>query len=108
MKGRAAIIAALISAAAVGLWLRSCSGPQPRVVSAELRGESVVVTVENVGGGEGQVKVSVRLEPRGGGPPLLAEQQFDLRGRETARVTLPMRGAHGTDRVHADVEYPPR
>jgi hypothetical protein len=108
MKARAMVVPALISAAAIGFWLRSCSGPRPRIVAAELRGETAVVTIQNGGDGEGEVQVSVRLEPRDGGPPLIAEQKFDLRSGETARVTLPIRGARGNERVHADVKYPPR
>jgi hypothetical protein len=90
------------------LFVRSCSGPRPELVSARMRGAVLEIVVRNAGFGEGQVQLDSRLYPHGGGAPVLRSEKATLRPRETARIEQRIDGARGDERVEVELDYPPR
>jgi hypothetical protein len=105
---RALGLAALVVAAIGVLWMRSCSGPRARLVSAAMQGEVALVVVANDDDGEGEVQVDVRAWPPDGGAPLLKSQKAVLRRGDEGRVPVRMEGARGDERLEVQVDYPPR
>jgi hypothetical protein len=106
MKAGLLALAALV--AATLLFLRHCGGPDPRLVSARMRGPVVEAVLRNESGGEGDVQIDFTLRRRDGSPPLLHTQRATLRPHETARVEARIDGAHGDEQVEAEIDYPPR
>lgn len=95
-----------------------CSGPHPTIVKQELKlptshdaPYTLVVTVRNESGGEGQAELTARLHPRGSDTQTVAQvtQDVDLSPHETVAVTLSLPTTERGDYT-ADVEmhYPPQ
>lgn len=103
-----ALVPILVFFAAGLLFVRHCSGPRPRLVSARMRGQVAEGVVRNEGAGEGGIQVDFVLRPRHGGPPLLRTERATLRPHETARIEARVEGARGDEQVEAEVDYPPR
>lgn len=101
----------LLMAVLVGAGLafvRGCSGPQPELVSARMRGSVVEAVVRNAGSGEGQVQLDFRVRPRPGGAPFLRSEKANLGPHETARIEVRIEGARGDEQVEVELDYPPR
>lgn len=101
-------IAGVLGMIAAGvLFVRSCSGPRPRLVSARLRGDVAVAVVRNDGFGEGQIDVQFTVRGRTGAPIVKSERAM-LGPRQEARIESRIEGARGDERVEVEVDYPPR
>lgn len=104
---RRAVVSALVLVAAGVLFVRSCSGPRPRLVSARMRGQVAVATVSNDGFGEGLI--DVKFTVRGAaGPPVVKSERAVLAPFQEARVESRIDGARGDEQVEVEVDYPPR
>ena len=100
-------LAALSVALAGALFVRSCSGPRPRLVSARMRGQVAVATVRNDGFGEGQIDVQFTVRGRSG-PPQIKSERATLAPHQEARIESRIDGARGDEQVEVEVDYPPR
>jgi hypothetical protein len=89
------------------LFVRSCSGPRPRLVSARMHGNVAVATVRNDGAGEGQIDVQFTVRGASG-PPVVRNERATLGPHQEARIESRIDGARGDERVEAEVDYPPR
>ena len=93
---------------AAGAFVRGCSGPRPRLVSARMRGQVAEAVVRNAGFGEGEIQVDFRVRPKAGGVPLLRSEKATLRPHETAVVTTRIEGARGDEQLEIELDYPAR
>jgi hypothetical protein len=105
---------ALLLALAVSL--AACRGPAPVVVRQELQPPqrpndpyTLVVTIENRSGGEGQAEVTARLLSTATHETAAqTSQDVTLRPHETVQVTLDLQpGAPGDYDATVEAEYPP-
>ena len=105
---RALLLALALPVFAGAAFVRGCSGPQPKLVSARMRGQVAEALVRNAGGGEGEIQVDFRVRPKAGGPPLLRSEKASLRPHETARVESRFDGARGDEQLEVELDYPAR
>jgi hypothetical protein len=114
MTGRLALVAVAVVALAF-LWVKSCSGPDPRVTDVRLiepRAEStpyrVEATIRNQGQGGGDAQVLFRLRNGSTGVIVQEEKRISLEKDETilSVVEIPAPRAAYTPIVEAN--YPPR
>lgn len=99
-----AILAVVLAGA---LFVRSCSGPRPHLVSARMEGQVAVATVRNDGFGEGQVDVQFTVRGASG-PPRIRSERATLLPHQVARIASRIEGARGDEHVEVEVDYPPR
>lgn len=102
------IVVALAAALACGL---ACAGPSPRIVSVEVApvadGYRAIAVVENCGGGQGEVAVTINLTD-GRGARFERAEKLDLDGNERKIVALHFDVPRADYRASARVEYPVR
>ncbi|MFN2548411.1 MAG: hypothetical protein ABR567_13340 [Myxococcales bacterium] len=101
------MISVLALVAIGALFVHSCSGPRPRLVSAHMRGPVASATVRNEGPGEGEVEVEFRVQGRAG-PVVTKSEKASIAPHEEVVVESRIDGARGDERVEAQVVYPPR
>lgn len=101
----------------LALALVACHGPAPvilkqRLVPPQSQSEpySVVVTVSNTSGGEGQIQLTARLRSaKTGQTAAEVDQTVDLRPYETEEVVLQLQPAsQDTYETSVEVRYPPQ
>jgi hypothetical protein len=100
----------------MALSLCGCFGPKPRIVQQQLQPPSaprgpytLVVTVENRSGGEGQAEIIARLRSRASGQTVAQESRgVELKGHETLSLTIPLQPARPGDyEAQVEARYPP-
>lgn len=101
------VISALVILAATALFVRSCSGPRPRLVSARMRGQSAVATVANDGFGDGLIEVQFTVRGASGAPVVKIERTV-LAPHQEVTVQSRIDGARGDEDVEVELDYPPR
>ena len=96
--------------------LIACYGPKPVVQQQELQPPSapnepytLVVTIENQSGGEGQAAITARLRSKATGETAAqTSETVELQSHERTQVVLELRpSAAGQYDATVDVQYPP-
>lgn len=98
------------------LGLTGCYGPTPVVTRQELQPPqtpdgpyTLVITLQNQSGGEGQAQVIARLRSKASGETAAeGDQTVDLKPRETTQVLLQLQPpAPGDYDATVEAQYPP-
>lgn len=106
----------LLCLAALALGLAACRGPDPVITRQELRAPAAegapyqaVLTLENKGGGEGELEVTARLQAQGTGKTAAQRaEKLVLRPHETLEVLIELRPTPPAPyALSVEVKYPP-
>jgi hypothetical protein len=109
-------IAAITALVALAIGLAGCMGPNPEVVSHELRlpqqpGDPyiMIVTVANNGRGDGEIEVTARLRSPDSGQIVAEESKTaQIKGHETIDVAVELHpSTEGPFQETVEVTYPP-
>jgi hypothetical protein len=105
-----------IALVACALALFGCAGPNPKVISSELKPPQnaampyiASVVIRNTSGGEGQIEVTARLASRRDRTTAAeAMRNVNLKPHETVQVNLELRPARAGDyQLLVEAVYPP-
>ena len=109
------IVAVVVGAVCIALWIMSCSGPKAVVGQVRLEPPReangpypVHAEVENRGFGHGQVNVIFRLRDQATGVTIEETEKVSLEPGERSLVIAQIEAPSGSYAPDVEVEYPPR